>query len=398
MATRVLLADKLDPGAFSDLEAQGVVIDNRPELTQATLPEHIGDAKVLVVRSTKVDAAAIQAAKELALIVRAGSGVNNIDVEAASRAGIYVANCPGKNSVAVAELAMGLIIALDRRIADNVSDLRAGKWDKAGYSKARGLKGQRLGLVGFGAIAQEVAQRARGFEIEVLAYARTLDEATAKRHGVTRAASLEQLFRASDIVSLHVPASATTKGLITGELMDLLPEGGMLINTSRCEVVDNDALVERAKSGRLRVGTDVFVGEPEVKAGAFEDPLGKLENVYGTHHIGASTEQAQDEIAAAAVLAVRTFLEKGDILHAVNVATQPPVQGTLVVRHHDRVGVLASLLSTLRGADINVETMENVVFEGGHAACARIRVAQRPSQAIVDELVAQEHVIAVELI
>lgn len=398
MATRVLLADKLQPGAFDDLEAQGVLIDERPELTQASLPEHIADAKVLVVRSTQVDAKAIEAARELALIVRAGSGVNNIDVDAASRRGIYVANCPGKNSVAVAELTMGLIIALDRRIADNVSDLRAGKWDKAGYSKAQGLKGQRLGLVGFGSIAQEVAQRARGFELEVLAFSRSLGEAQAKRHGVTRAASLEQIFRASDIVSLHVPASGSTKKMVTAELMDLMPKGAMLINTSRHDVVDNAALLERAKAGRLRVGTDVFVNEPEGKNGAFEDELGKLPNVYGTHHIGASTQQAQDEIAAAAVEAVRAFLLRGEILNAVNIATQPPVQGTLVVRHLDRVGVLASILSTLRGQHINVETMENVVFEGGQAACARIRVAQRPSDETVAELTAHEHVIAVELI
>ena len=172
----------------------------------------------------------------------------------------------------------------------------------------------------------------------------------------------------------------------------------MLINTSRAEIVDDDALRSRAESGRLRVGTDVFAGEPEVKTGAFDDPLGKLPNVYGTHHIGASTQQSQDEIGDAAVEAVRVFVDTGEILNAVNVARTPPVQGTLVVRHQDRVGVLAGLLSTLRGAQINVETMENIVFEGGEAACARIRVGQRPSDDIVAQLATQEYVIAVELI
>lgn len=398
MPTRVLLADKLKPGAFADLEARGVEIIERPDLTQATLPEALAGIKILVVRSTKVDAAAIEAADDLALIVRAGSGVNNIDVKAASRRGIYVANCPGKNSVAVAELAMGLIVALDRRIADNVADLRAGKWDKAGYSKARGLKGQRLGLVGCGAIAREVAQRARGFEMEVTAFARSLNDATAKRLGVARAPSLEALFEGSDIVSLHVPLTDQTRGLVGADLLDRMPEGAMLINTSRAEIVDDDALRSRAESGRLRVGTDVFAGEPEVKTGAFDDPLGKLPNVYGTHHIGASTQQSQDEIGDAAVEAVRVFVDTGEILNAVNVARTPPVQGTLVVRHQDRVGVLAGLLSTLRGAQINVETMENIVFEGGEAACARIRVGQRPSDDIVAQLATQEYVIAVELI
>lgn len=398
MATRVLVADKLKPGAFADLAARGVEIDEQPELTKDTLKDAIGDAEVLVVRSTKVDAAAIEAADRLALIVRAGSGVNNIDVAAASGRGIYVANCPGKNSVAVAELAMGLILSLDRRIADNVADLRAGKWNKAGYSKARGLKGQRLGLVGFGNIAQEVAQRARGFELEVTAYSRSLTEDRAYAHGVARAQSLEQIFENSDIVSLHVPATPDTKGMITAELLDRLPEGAMLINTSRSDVVDDAAVRERASSGRLRVGTDVFVGEPEKKTGTFDDPLGKIDGVYGTHHIGASTTQAQDEIANAAVDVVRTFIDEGHVKNAVNVLERPAVEATVVVRHLDRVGVLAGVLSTIRSAEINVGTMDNILFSGGGAACARIHLGKRPSDEVVDELRKQEHVLAVELI
>jgi D-3-phosphoglycerate dehydrogenase len=396
MPTKILLADKLKDGAFSSL--QDVEVVTRPDLTAATLPDALEGVKILVVRSTEVTAAAIARAKKLELIVRAGSGVNNIDVAAASARGIFVANCPGKNAVAVAELTMGLILALDRRIADNVADLRAGKWAKGEYSKARGLKGQRLGLVGFGHIAQEVARRALAFDLEVSAYARSLTDKQAKAHGVRRAASLEEIFRESDIVSLHTPATSQTKGMVGEGLLGLMRDGAMLINTSRHQVVDNAALMKAAEAGKLRVGTDVFAAEPEGKAGAFSDPLGALPGVYGTHHIGASTDQAQDEIATCAIDIVRNYLQTGEVMFSVNLAAQPPVAGTVVVRHLDKVGVLAAVLGTLRSAQINVETMENIVFEGGVAACARIQVAQRPSDAVMLELDGLEHVISADLV
>lgn len=316
MSTKILLADKLKDGAFSTLE--GVEVENRPELGANDLPEHLAGVNVLVVRSTKVPAAAIEAADALKLIVRAGSGYNNIDVEAATARGVYVANCPGRNSVAVAELAMGLILSIDRRIPDNVQDLREGRWNKAGYSKARGLKGQRLGLVGFGNIAQHVAKRAKAFDIEVASFSIPWIQEDADRLGVKKADSLEALFASSDIISLHVPATPATRGMITGALIGSMPEGAMLINTSRQEVVDNAALMAALEAGKIRVGTDVFPGEPEAKKGDFDDALGKHPGVYGTHHIGASTAQAQDEIAECAIDIVKTFIADGSVPLAVN--------------------------------------------------------------------------------
>lgn len=396
MPTTILLADKLKDGAFSSL--QDVEVIQRPDLTAADLPQALAGVKILVVRSTKVSAEAIAAGKKLELIVRAGSGYNNIDVEAASARGIYVANCPGRNAVAVAELTLGLILSLDRRIADNVSDLRAGVWNKGLYSKSQGLKGQKLGLVGFGNIAQEVARRARSFDIEVSAYARSLTAAQGARHGVRVAGSLEEIFHDSDIVSLHVPATSLTRGMVGAQLLGAMREGAMLINTSRHEVVDNEALTQAVTSGHIRLGTDVFAGEPEGGKGTFADPLGQLPNVYGTHHIGASTNQAQDEIASCAIDIVRNYVETGEVPLAVNVATTPPVRGTLVVRHLDKVGVLAGVLGALRAAQINVETMENIIFEGGVAACARIQLGDRPTEATLQELDALDHVLTVELV
>ena len=398
MTTHVLIADALEPEAFADVEALGVKIDFRPELTGDALADAITGVKILVVRSTKVTKEIIERADKLALIVRAGSGYNNIDVKGASAQGIFVANCPGRNSIAVAELAMGLILSLDRRIADNVSDLRRGKWNKKVYSKARGLKGQRLGLVGFGAIAQGLAKRALAFEMEVCAYSRSLTEETAIAHGVSRATSLERLFSKCDIVSLHLPLTDKTRGLVTQELLSLMPDAAMLINTARAEIVDSEALLTAVKGGHIRLGTDLFENEPAVKQGDFVDELAALPNVVGTHHIGASTAQAQAAIAAATVQIVHRFIAVGEVLNPVNMSQTRETAGTLVVRHLDHVGVLASVLDRLRRAEINVQAMENLVFDGGAAACARIQLEQWPTKETLAEIAQSEHVIHVEVV
>jgi D-3-phosphoglycerate dehydrogenase len=397
MVARVLLADSLAREPFEPLINAGIEVVVRPDLTAESLPAAVPGFKVLVVRSTKVTAATIEAGRDLALIVRAGSGTNNIDVSAASGRGIFVSNCPGKNSAAVAELALGLMLAIDRRIPDNVIDLKASRWNKKGYSQARGLKGRVLGMVGYGAIAKEVAQRARGFEMELLAYSRSLTEAECKDEGIRRAISLEQLFGESDVVSLHLPLTADTRGIIDRRLLGLLRPGSALINTARAELVDEAALIEALAAGRFRYGTDVFGREPE-KGGSIDDALAGMEGVYGTHHIGASTEQAQEAIARETVRIVRKFCETGEVVSPVNLLLAPPSMGTLVVRHLDRVGVLASVLGALSAAQINVETMENVVFTGGAAACARIRVSTWPGEALIADLRRLENVLHVEMV
>src|SRR5688572_25724922 len=169
----------------------GAQVAYEPDVTPETLPQAVErhDPDVLVVRSTKVKAPVFDAAKRLTLVVRAGAGVDNIDVPAASSRGISVANCPGKNSIAVAELVWGLILATDRRIADQTMELRQGKWNKKEYSKARGLFGRTLGVIGVGQIAKEVITRAQAFGMNVVAWSRSLDDATAERLGVERVSS-----------------------------------------------------------------------------------------------------------------------------------------------------------------------------------------------------------------
>ena len=295
---------------------------------------------VLVVRSTKVPEAVL-AAGALKLVVRAGAGYNTIDVAAASRRGIYVSNCPGKNSVAVAELAFGLILALDRQIADNVIALRQGQWNKSGFSKARGLFGRTLGLIGLGQIGREVASRARAFGLPVVAWSRSLTDDVARQLGVTRKDSPAAVAAAADIVSLHVALNPQTKGLIDAAFFAAMRPGAYFINTSRAEVIDQAALARAVQEKGIRAGLDVFAAEPAGGAGEFADPIVKLPGVYGTHHIGASTEQAQEAIAAETVRIIRTFQQTGQVPNVVNLARTTPATCALVVRHLDRPGVLA---------------------------------------------------------
>src|SRR5712692_5339568 len=244
----VLIADKFEQSGRDGLQAIGCEISFQPDLKDDALVEAIGTAKpdVLVVRGTKVTELML-AAGPLKLIVRAGAGYNTIDVAAASRRGIYVSNCPGKNSIAVAELAFALILALDRRIADNVIALRAGRWNKKEFSKARGLFGRTLGLVGVGKIGQEMIPRAKAFGLPVVAWSRSLTDEKAAVLGVERKETLLDVARVADIVSVHVALKPDTRMLIGPDFFQAMRDGAYFINTSRGEVVDQDALIEAMK-------------------------------------------------------------------------------------------------------------------------------------------------------
>lgn len=397
---RVLLADQLDPSAVDALVGAGCAVIVAPERTADDLPEHIAGTDVLVVRSTKVSAATLERADRLSLVVRAGAGVENIDLDAASALAIHVSNVPGRNAIAVAELTMGLLLAVDRRIPDGVADLRAGQWRKAEYSTADGLFGKTLGIVGLGDIGTAVAERAKAFGLRVIGLRRARDAATETRVrgiGIRLVDSLEELFASSDIVSLHVPGGPATAGLVDAALLDLLEPGAILLNTARGDVVDGAALAAALDNG-LRAGLDVYPDEPKTGAAEFVSPLATHPNVVGSHHIGASTEQAQRAIAAG-VVDVILAMRDGEALHCVNLETGPLGTGILQVRHYDRVGVLATIFDVLRRGELNVEHMENRVFTGRVTAVATIHVAgdSVAAETLVDELRALPDVLGVEL-
>src|SRR5881275_2531455 len=372
---RVLIADKFEQSGRDGLDAAGCEFSYQPDVKDETLVEAIRSYRpdALVVRGTKVTEAMLDAGA-LKLIVRAGAGYNTIDVAAASRRGVYVSNCPGKNSVAVAELALALVLALDRRIADNVIQLREGKWNKKEFSKARGLLGRTLGLVGTGQIGQEVITRARAFGMRVVAWSRSLTEERAVVLGVERLDSPAAVAREADVVSIHVALKPETRGLIGSDFFGAMKEGAYFINTSRGEVVDQDALRRAMHDKGIRAGLDVYASEPAGGAGEFTDDIAREPNLYGTHHIGASTDQAQEAIAAETVRIIKTFKETGRVPNVVNLARRTPATHTLVVRHRDRPGVLASVLDAIRAVDINVQEMENIIFDGSEAAVARINL------------------------
>jgi len=377
------------------LKGAGCDVVYQPDLTGDTLTAAITEsaADVLVVRSTQVTAPMLDAGR-LALIVRAGAGYNTIDVAGASTRGIYVSNCPGKNAIAVAELAFGLILSLDRRIPDNVSELRAGTWNKKEYSKAQGLYGRTLALLGVGAIGQVMIRRAAGFGMPIVIWSRRYDGRTgpmsdreARELGVEpvlRTAPIElaptpaDAAASGDIVSVHVSLSAATKQLVNAALLARMKHGAILVNTARGEVVDYAAIADAVKTRGLRVGLDVYANEPAAGTAPFTDPLIGLPGVYGTHHIGASTDQAQEAIAAETVRIVRSYKETGRVPNVVNLARRTPATYMLVVRHRDRPGVLAHVFSHLRQANLNVQETENIVFEGAEAAVARINLDGAP--------------------
>jgi D-3-phosphoglycerate dehydrogenase len=399
---RVLIADKFEKSGVDGLKALGCDVVYEPDLKDDSLRQTIQEsgADVLIVRSTKVTEPMLDAG-QLSLVVRAGAGYDNINVAAASARGIYVANCPGKNSIAVAELAFGLILALDRRIPDNVADLRAGKWNKKEYSKARGLYGRTLGLLGFGNIGQEMAKRAQAFGMNLAVWSEIgvetdrsglpIDMPLLVRLRPISGSPLEPLVRVcatpqevaehSDVLSVHLALNDKTRGLVNADVLGRLKPGSFFVNTARGEVVDYAAMERAVRERGLRVALDVYAKEPSSGQADFQEPLVGLPLVYGTHHIGASTDQAQEAIALETVRVIKAFVETGRVMNVVNLSRQTPARFVLVVRHKDKPGVLATVFDALRTEHVNVQETENIVFTGAEAAVARINVDAEPSEA-----------------
>src|SRR5881628_2284778 len=287
---KVLIADKFEESGRIGLRTIGCEITFQPDLKDDALVREIAKEQpdVLIVRGTKVTEP-MPAAGPLKLVVRAGAGYNTIDVAAASRRGIYISNCPGKNSIAVAELAFALILALDRRVADNVITLRAGQWNKKEFSKARGLFGRMLGLVGVGKIGQEMIPRAKAFGMPVVAWSRSLTYERAEQLGIERKETPLDVAQVADVVSVHVALKPDTRMLIGSDFFRAMKDGSYFINTSRGEVIDQSALVDSINAKGIRAGLDVFAVEPTSAVAEFTDPIAQETSVYGTHHIGAST-------------------------------------------------------------------------------------------------------------
>jgi D-3-phosphoglycerate dehydrogenase len=396
----ILVADNVADTGLQTLKDAGHTVISRPKLEGDALVETLKEEgpEVLIVRSTRITPEALDASTNLGLIVRAGAGYDTIDVDGASNRGIFVANCPGKNSVAVAELTMGLILSLDRRIPDNVVDARDGRWNKKTYARARGIKGQTLGIIGVGNIATAVIERARGFDMDIIAWSRSLTRGKAEQMGIGWRERPIDVAEEADIVTLHVASTPETRNLADRAFFESMKNGAFFINTTRAAVVDEDALAWAMESKNIHAALDVMENEPAQKKADFDHPLADHPNLYMTHHIGASTQQAQDATAEEAARVVMTFDETGEVPNCVNLARQTPAKYQLTVRHEDKVGVLASVLDEMRRAGWNIQEMENRIFEGAHAASASIRFAGEMDEDVVEKMRALDTVFAVSVI
>lgn len=376
---KVLVADKLHSKVVERLQKLADTCVYEPGLKAEELVEAAQDADVLIVRSTKVTAATIEKAKRLSVIVRAGAGVNTIDLDSASKRGVSVCNCPGKNAVAVAELAVGLMLSWDRRIPSGVAELRAKRWEKGEYSKATGMQGRTVGIVGLGSIGMAVIERLKSFNVNILAWSRSLTPQKAGDLGVTYCATPEAVARQCSIVSAHLALNSETRGMLGDKFFACLEAGDIFINTCRAEVVERDALKKALDKGVL-MGTDVFHDEPAGKSAEYVDDIAQHENVYGSHHIGASTTQSELATGMEAARIVEAFSSGTPLPNCVNLRTPPEDCPSIVVRHEDRVGVLAGVFKHLKEAGISVQEMENTVFEGAQAASARIVCDRCPTE------------------
>lgn len=318
---KILIADSFPQSHADTLTGNGHSLTIQPSLDGDTLADAIADHDILIVRSTKVTAATLDAATALKLVIRAGAGTNTIDKAHAGTQGVRVCNVPGANAIAVAELVIGLIISIDRHIAASVSDLRSHTWNKKQYSVARGLYGRSIGILGLGAIGMAVADRARAFGMKLYCIAKDGRSITTEQRisdaGFTQLDSQRLLLETCDVVSLHMPATEETIAMVNTEFLSQMKEGAILINTSRGELVDEAALVSAMDNRGIRAGLDVYNNEPGAGDNRFNSVLASHPGVCGTHHIGASTDQAQVAVSDGVLEVIQSYHD-GDLVNCVN--------------------------------------------------------------------------------
>ena len=372
---KILVADLFSPEGIEEMKKMGYEVVYEPKKVGEEFVKCISEVKpiVLVVRSKKVTKEVIDANPKLEMVIRAGAGVDTIDVAYCSKKGIYVANCPGKNSVAVAELAMGLIISIDRRIPENVHFYKEGKWEKGMFAECIGIKGRTLGLIGIGNVGREVCKRAIAFGMKVIACDVFLTAEEIAAIGAVKIETAQEIAKQADIISLHVPAIKETIKMVNKEFLALLKPDAVLINTARGDLVVEEDLIERLEKVKgFWYGSDVFIGEPAEKKAAFDSKLAKHPKVVGTHHIGASTKEAETAIGIEAVRMVKEYGSMKKVNNCVNLATDIKTTHSMSVKYASSVGILGSILAPFAEHKLKIEELKNEVFKDRAACVATI--------------------------
>ena len=396
---RILVACDMPEVALEQLRSLASDVVHEPNLTAQQLRDAMTDVGILVAKSTRVSPDTLNHATALQLIVHAGSGPGEIAIEDASAAGVFVAHCPRTHATAVAELTMGLILALDRQIVENTVAMREHKWIRSQFANSRGLAHRTIGILGYGEIGRQVARRARAFDMRVVAWVPDLTAEPPDEPDVEFCNWPRELARMSDIVTVHAVADDEDEHdvIVDAEFLESLPEGAYLVHMGRPGAIDQSALLEAIKTRHLRVATDVYTSEPSSDTNRARFRIAEQPGVVCTQHIGGLTQQARGATAAEVVRIIRAFLVSGEMINCLNLAERSPATWQLVLRLRDQVGVMASVLEAVRADGINAEEITSRVFTGAKAAWCTIALDERPSTEALDAIRELPDVLHLEL-
>ncbi|MBI4446951.1 MAG: phosphoglycerate dehydrogenase [Acidobacteria bacterium] len=350
---KVLVTDPLSPEGIQYLKEQAQLTTlYETKLSPEELLKQVGDADALIVRSkTQVTRSVIEAAERLRVVGRAGAGVDNIDLDAATRRGVLVMNTPGGNSISVAEHTLALLLALARKIPAADASLRKGKWDKSSFQGME-LQGKTLGILGLGKIGSVLAQRAASFEMRVVAYDPFVSEKYAADLGV-ELLPLDEVFKRSDFLSLHLPLNEKTQNLVNKTTLSKMKPGGFLLNTSRGGLICEDDLADALEQGRMAgAALDVFQNEPEIHPRLLNSP-----KVVLTPHIAGSTVEAQQKVGYDIAVQVADYLQREIITNAVNFPSVSPKELPHIlpyVQLGEKLGSFLSQITRIRVTEIGI--------------------------------------------
>lgn len=383
---KILVACTLPDFALNELRALGAELIVRPELPSEQLAAHMGDVAILIVDRRRVPSEAVAASRALQMIVRAGTVVSNIALEEASTRGIFVVNCPHKDGPAIAELMLGMAVALDRRLLENARAVSEGRAPSAELLGARGLAGRTLGILGYTAISRYLVRRARGLGMSVLAWSASLTPGEGRIPDVEFCTWPRELAARSDVVTVFGPPEGVETVLVNSEFIQSMRAGALLVHVGHPGVLDEAALVAAASAGRLRVAADVYGSESPGEPSRVRSRLVEVPGVLLTRYLGGSTDQARHAVAAEVVRIVRHCLLSGEVLNCVNLLERSPATWQLVLRLRDTVGVMAAVMDCIRADGVNAEEITSRVFCGARAACCTISLAERPSAEAVEAI------------